>query len=78
MMCVAPLTTVGNLPFRRIMKYYQADITCSEMAVATSLLSGHVQEWALVKRHTSEDAFDMQIATGHPDQHMRCCELLKH
>lgn len=75
---VAPLTTVGNLPFRRIMKYYQADITCSEMAVATSLLSGHIQEWALVKRHTSEDIFGIQIAAGHPDQYIRCCELLQH
>uniref|UniRef100_A0A1I8AQ73 tRNA-dihydrouridine(47) synthase [NAD(P)(+)] n=1 Tax=Steinernema glaseri TaxID=37863 RepID=A0A1I8AQ73_9BILA len=73
---LAPLTTVGNLPFRRLCVDLGCEITCGEMAVATSLLSGAPSEWALVKRHPSEKIFGVQIAGGFADTLSRATQLL--
>ncbi|CAG7817413.1 unnamed protein product, partial [Allacma fusca] len=61
---LSPLTTVGNLPFRRLCVDYGADITCSEMSLATSLLQGNSHEFALVRRHPSEKIWGVQLCAS--------------
>lgn len=62
---VSPLTTVGNLPYRRLMKTLGADVTYSEMALAVPLSQGHRPEWALPKAHVTEyPGFGVQIASS--------------
>ncbi|KAK9454358.1 hypothetical protein V1511DRAFT_460375 [Dipodascopsis uninucleata] len=74
---LSPLTTVGNLPFRRLCRWYGADITYSEMALSLPLLQGSKSEWALPRTHTSEvPGFGVQIAASKLWQAVKATEVL--
>lgn len=74
---VSPLTTVGNLPYRRLMKTLGADVTYSEMALALPLLQGTKPEWALPKAHSSEyPGFGVQLATNHHQHATKAAEAI--
>ncbi|AJV77666.1 Dus3p [Saccharomyces cerevisiae YJM453] len=74
---VSPLTTVGNLPYRRLMRKLGADVTYSEMALAVPLIQGTNSEWALPKAHTSEfPGFGVQVACSKAWQAAKAAEAL--
>lgn len=51
---LAPLTTQGNLPFRRLCVELGAELTYSEMALSMPLLQGTKADWTLMKAHKTE------------------------
>lgn len=51
---LAPLTTQGNLPFRRLCVELGCELTYSEMAMGMPLLQGTKADWTLLKAHESE------------------------
>lgn len=81
---LAPLTTVGNMPFRRICRDYGADATYGEMALSLPLLGGNRSDWALSRSHKTErdtrngrkGLFGMQLAGPKPFMNIKIAEVL--
>lgn len=73
---LAPLTTTGNLPFRRLCSTLGADITCGEMGLAECYLQGQKNEWSLVRRWEGEGCFGTQLCGNKPELLLPAAEML--
>lgn len=73
---LAPLTTVGNLPFRRLCLRFGADITISEMVLCNEILSGKASELALLKKSPEEKHFGIQLAGGNKSTVIKTGEFI--
>ncbi|CAO1624412.1 unnamed protein product [Parajaminaea phylloscopi] len=73
---LAPLTTTGNLPFRRICATFGSDIHCGEMGLAGSYLDGNKSEWSLVRRWEGEKTFGIQLCGNKPDLLVPTAEVM--
>lgn len=47
------------------------------MALAANLLQGFPSEWALVKRHSSEDCFGIQLCGSNAETMSKCAQMLE-
>ncbi|CAL6082856.1 Dihydrouridine_synthase [Hexamita inflata] len=72
---LAPMCTVGTMPFRRWCKDFECDVTCSEMIFARDLLNCQAPEIAKLRRHISEDKFGIQL-TGNAFELKKSVEIL--
>lgn len=73
---LAPLTTTGNLPFRRVCSAFGSDIHCGEMGLAESFSSGHASEWSLTRRWDGERIFGTQVCGSKPEFLVPAAEAL--
>lgn len=73
---LAPLTTTGNLPFRRLCAQFGSDIHCGEMGLGEAYLAGQASEWSLVRRWDQERVFGTQVCGAKPEVLVPAAEAL--
>uniref|UniRef100_A0A7S1ANZ2 tRNA-dihydrouridine(47) synthase [NAD(P)(+)] n=1 Tax=Noctiluca scintillans TaxID=2966 RepID=A0A7S1ANZ2_NOCSC len=74
---LAPLTTVGNLPFRRLCVKLGCEVTVGEMALARTILDGGPAELSLLRRHESEKCFGVQVAGGDVEEMTKVAQFVE-
>ena len=64
---MAPMTRGTDLPFRRLIAEWGAEVCLGEMAYAHKVVRGESSERALLRRHPDEKAFGAQLAGKRPE-----------
>jgi tRNA-dihydrouridine synthase 3 len=59
---LAPMATGGNLPYRRLCRYFGAQLTCSEMVLAHKIVKGSKREEILLRKGGDEAPYGVQLA----------------
>lgn len=75
---LAPLTKGGNLPFRRFcVEQFGAQVTVSEMAYARYLVKGESRERALLRKHSGEGCFGVQLAALQVEEALEAAKMAR-
>jgi tRNA-dihydrouridine synthase 3 len=64
---MAPMTRGTDLPFRRLLQEWGAEVCVGEMAYAHKLVKRDRSELPLIRRHPDERVFGVQLAGKHPE-----------
>lgn len=68
----------SDLPKHLSYFLYQFSLfSCGEMAMADAITNAAAAEWALVRKHSSEDIFGVQICGNNPYVLSKCGQLLE-
>ncbi|MEF3191325.1 MAG: tRNA dihydrouridine synthase DusB [Campylobacterales bacterium] len=73
---LAPLAGYTDLPFRRVVKKFGADLTVSEMISSNALVHNPDKTRKLAQKDPAEDPYAVQIAGNDPTVIARAVELL--
>ena len=64
---LAPLAGYTDLPFRKVVKKFGADLTVSEMISSNALLHSSVKTFKMIEKNKIEDPFSVQISGSSVD-----------
>lgn len=76
LMVLAPLAGYTDLPFRKVVKKFGADLTISEMISSNALVYKSEKTFKMIEKSPSEDPYIVQIAGNKPELVRDAVEIL--
>ena len=64
---LAPLAGYTDLPFRKVVKKFGADVTVSEMISANALIRNSKKSFKMLQKNENETPYIVQIAGSDPE-----------